>query len=150
MQRRILPILVSALGLALAAGCATGSSGPTAATPWNQAAVTGLARQLSTAADAWQLALRQQDPAQLGSGTSQEGLRLIQKAQVVSEHARALAGHLDAGEGREQTLDTFRSLKEITDDAQQDQARTITDKPTLAAWSKFTGLLRQVQPYYEK
>ena len=74
--------------------------------------------QLSAAADAWQLAVRQENDDRLGSGTAEEGIRLTQKAQLVSEQARSLAGHLKAGEGRDQTYDPFRSLKEAVDDAE--------------------------------
>jgi hypothetical protein len=151
MPRPTVSILIPALGLAVALGCATGSSTPAAGlTPWNQARATEIARQLSTAADAWQLAVRRENDDRLGSGSAEEGFKLTQKAQVVSEQARSLAGHLEAGEGREQTLDPFRSLKEVMDDAQQDQERSELDQSTIAAWAKLTGLLHQIKPYYEK
>jgi len=150
MQRRTLSILIPALGLAVAVGCASNSPPATGLAPWDQARVTEIGRQLSAAADAWQLTVRQENDDRLGSGSAQEGLSLVQKARLVSEQARSLAGHLKAGEGRDQTYDPFRSLKEQVDDADVDQARTELDQPTIAAWAKVTGLMSQIKPYYEK
>jgi hypothetical protein len=150
MQRLLRSILIPALGLAVAAGCASNSP-PAAQLPaWNQARVSELGAQLTAAADAWQLAVRQENDDRLGSGSAEEGVKLIQKAQLVSEAARGLAGHLKAGEGRDQSYDAFRSLKEQVDDADDFQSRAETDQPTVAAWSKFTGLMAEIKPYYEK
>jgi len=150
MPRLVRSFLVPALGLAVAAGCASNSPPAAGLTAWNQARVTALGEQLSAAGDAWQLAVRQENDDRLGSGSSEEGVKLIQKAQLVSEAARSLAGHLKAGEGRDQTYDPFRSLKEEVDDADDFQSRAEVDQPTLAAWSKFTGLMAQIEPYYQK
>lgn len=150
MQRRTLSILISALGLAVAVACASNSPPAAGLAPWDQARVTALGQQLSAAADAWQLAVRQENDDRLGSGSAQEGISLVQKARLVSEQARSLAGHLKAGEGRDQTYNPFRSLKEQVDDAEVDQARAELDQPTIAAWAKVTGLMAQIKPYYEK
>lgn len=150
MPRRTLAILIPAFALAVAAGCASNSPPATGLVPWDQARVTAIGQQLSAAADAWQLAVRRENPDRLGSGSAEEGIDLTRKAQVVSEQARSLAGHLKAGEGRDQTYNPFRSLKEVVDDADVDQARTELDAPTIAAWAKVTGLMAQLKPYYEK
>jgi hypothetical protein len=150
MPRLVLSILIPALGLAVAVGCASNSPPAAGLAPWDQARVTAIGEQLSAAADAWQLAVRRENDDRLGSGTAEEGIKLTEKAQLVSEQARSLAGHLKAGERRDQTYDAFRSLKEQVDDADDFQSRSELDQPTLAAWARFTGLLAQIKPYYEK
>ena len=112
MPRRTLAIPISALALAVAVGCASNSPPATGLAPWDQARVTAIGQQLTAAADAWQLAVRRQNPDRLGSGSAEEGIDLTEKAQIVSEQARSLAGHLKAGQGRDQTYNPFRSLKE--------------------------------------
>lgn len=75
---------------------------------------------------------------------------LTEKASILSEQARSLAGHLKAGQGRDQTYNTFRSLKEQVDDAEVEQARTALGDQVSAAWAKFKGVFDQLKPYYEK
>jgi len=150
MPRRTVSILIPALGLAVAVGCASNAPSTAGLAAWDQARVTELGGQLSAAADAWQLAVRQENDDRLGSGSAGEGFRLTEKAQLVSEQARSLAGHLKAGEGRDQTYNPFRSLKEQVDDAEVDQARSELDQPTIAAWAKVTTLMGQIKPYYER
>jgi len=60
MQRPTLSILIPALGLAVAVSCASNSPPAAGLAPWDQARVTEIGRQLSAAADAWQLAVRQE------------------------------------------------------------------------------------------
>ena len=150
MRRRTLAIVIPALALAVAAGCASSSSPAAAPVPWDQARAAAIGAQLGPAADAWELAVRQANPDRLGAGTSEEGFGLTEKARRVSEQSRSLAGHLKAGQGRDQTYDSFRSLKEQVDDAEVDQARTALDEPVNAAWAKFKGLFDQLKPYYER
>ncbi len=150
MQRLTFSTSILALGLVVAVGCASNSPPATGLMPWDQARVTAIGQQLSAAADAWQLAVRRENDDRLGSGTAEEGFSLTEKAQIVSEQARSLAGHLKAGQGRDQTYNPFRSLKEVVDDVEVAQARSELDAPTIAAWAKVTGLMAQIKPYYEK
>jgi hypothetical protein len=149
MQRTTIAILISALALAVVAGCASNTP-PAGLAPWNQARAAELGGQLAAAADAWQLEVRRENPDRLGAGSAEEGIDLTRKAQILSEQARSLAGHLKAGQGRDQTYNTFRSLKEQVDDAEVDQARTELGDQAGAAWAKFKGVFDQLKPYYEK
>jgi hypothetical protein len=146
MQRTALSIFVVSLALAL--GCAS-QPPPTPAQPWNQARATLLAEEMSKSADDWQLEVRQADPSRLGGGSSEEGMGLSEKAQAVSEQARSLAGRLKAGDGRDLTYDSFRSLKEQMDDVQVMQARTALGEQVPTAWLKFRREFEQLKPYYE-
>ena len=148
MRRTTISISISIAALALALGCAS-TPPPTPAQPWNQARATLLAEELSRSADAWQLEVRQANPDRLGAGSSGEGMGLTEKTQFVSEQARSLAGRLKAGAGREQTYDSFRTLKEQMDDVQVLQARTALGEQVPTAWLKFRRDFEQLKPYYE-
>ncbi len=117
--------------------------------PWDQARVTEIAKQMSDATDAWRLTVRQENDSQLGSGTAEEGFELTRKSLVVAQQARSLAGHLAAGQGRDQTYNSFRSLKEEVDDVEVISARAELEKPAIDAWAKVAGLMAQIKPYYE-
>ena len=147
MQRTTILIVIATLALAL--GCAS-KPPPTPAQPWNQARATLLAEEMSKSADAWELEVRQANPDRLGSGSSEEGMGLTEKTQFVSEQARSLAGRLKAGDGRDQTYDTFRTLKEQMDDVQVMQARTALGDQVPIAWLKVRRDFEQLKPYYEQ
>jgi hypothetical protein len=148
MQRTTFSVVIAITSLALALGCAS-QPPPTPAQPWNQARATLLAEEMSKSADAWQLEVRQANPDRLGAGSSEEGMGLTEKTQFVSEQARSLAGRLKGGAGRDQTYDTFRTLKEQMDDVQVLQARTALGEQVPIAWLKFRREFEQLKPYYE-
>jgi len=147
MPRSSVPLLI-AVALTVALGCATAS--PTPSQPWDQGRATLLAEELSRGADAWQIEVRQANPDRLGAGTSEEGMGLTEKASLVSEQARSLAGHLKAGQGRDQTYNTFRSLKEQMDDVEEMQPRTALGDQVPLAWARIKRPFEQLKPYYEK
>jgi hypothetical protein len=144
-----LAVWTAAVALTLAVGCASGPP-PAAAMPWDQARATQLAEEISRGADAWQLEVRRANPDRLGGGSSEEGMGLTEKANIVSEQARALASHLKAGQGRDQTYDSFRGLKEVMDDVEEMQPRTALGEQVPLAWGKITTAFAQLKPYYQK
>jgi len=139
------------LALGLAATSAVVLATPAAAelATWDQARVTQIAGQLAGAADAWELAVREQPGGEIGSGDAQEQFGLAQKAQALRVQAHALADHLTAGKGHDQTRNEYRSLKEMIDDTEQTAQRAELDDPTMAAWAKVADLQRQIAPYYD-
>jgi hypothetical protein len=143
MQR----ITISIAALALALGCA--STPPTPAEPWNQAHASLLAEEMSKSADAWELEVRQTSADRLGAGSAAEGMGLTEKSRLVGEQARSLAERLKGGAGRDQTYDSFRSLKEQMDDVQVVQARTALGEQVPTAWLKLRRDFEQLKPYYE-
>lgn len=150
MQRTATSIIVGVLGLALAACAGGGGSAASAVqlVPWNQAGVTQIAKQLSSATEAWQLAVRQQGDINVGSGAAEASFGVLEKSQAVTEQARSLAGHLEAGQGREQTLNQFRDLQEVVDDVDAQAPLARVEAPTQTAWSQVTGLMKQLSPFY--
>lgn len=116
---------------------------------WDQARATAIAKQLADAANAWDLAIREQPGGEIGSGDAQQQFGLLQKAEALREQTRALADHLAAGKGYDKTRDEYRSLKETIDYTEEQAQRAELDDPTMAAWSKVTSLQRQIAPYYD-
>lgn len=116
---------------------------------WDQARATSIAKQLADAADAWEQQVRDQPGGQIGSGDAQEEFGLAHKAVALREQTRALAGHLEKGEGQEQTRDYYRDVKELMDDTDRTAQRAELDEPVMDAWAKLISLQRQLAPYYD-
>jgi hypothetical protein len=118
--------------------------------PWDQGRATGIAKQLVDACDAFEQAVRKQPGIdQLGAGSAGEGFGIKQNSRMLTEHSRALAGHLEKGKGHDDTKNEWRSLKEVADDVAEGAQRSELDEPTMDAWAKVTDLMRQLAPYYD-
>jgi hypothetical protein len=116
---------------------------------WDQARVTGIAKQLASACDAFDQAARRQPGATLGSGDAEDTFRMQKRSRVLGEQSLALADHLAAGKGYEPTRNEYRGLKEVADDIEEDAQRSSLDEPTMDAWAKVADLMRQIAPYYD-
>lgn len=116
---------------------------------WDQARATSIARQLADSADAWEQQVRDQPGGQVGSGDAQQVFGLDQKAVALREQTRALAGHLEKGEGQAKTKDYYRDVKELMDDTDQLAQRAELEEPVMDAWAKLIDLQRQLAPYYD-
>jgi hypothetical protein len=116
---------------------------------WDQARVTGIAKQLASACDAFEQAARRQPGAALGSGDAQAVFGMQDETRALREQSLALADHLAAGKGHDPTRDEYRSLKEIADDVEEEAQRSALDEPTMDAWAKVADLMRQIAPYYD-
>lgn len=146
------------IGFALVVACASStdnasgpySMGSPAPLPWDQAKVTGIAQELSIAANDWWQAVRDEGDDQdfVGSGDSEIYDSMMRESRVLFEQSEGLAGNLKGGKGRAETLDMYKSLKEIRDDMVEDQERSFLEDPTIAAWKKWEGLFAQITPYY--
>ena len=117
---------------------------------WDQARATEIAKQLAKSSEAWQLAVREQPDNQVvGGGSAQEGFGLHQKAQTLQEMTAGFAAQLAAGKGHDETLDQYKSIKEIVDDTETIAQRAELDEPTMDAWAKVADGMRQIAPYYD-
>jgi hypothetical protein len=118
-------------------------------TPWDQAQVTAVAKQLAAATEAWELAIRQQPGGEVvGSGDAQDEFSMVHKARVLNEMGGSLAAHLGEGQGYDKTRDLYRSMKEVVDDTQVKTQEAELDLPASNAWAKVTGAMGQLAPYY--
>jgi hypothetical protein len=135
--------------VAAIAACASAPTVASESETWDQAKVTELGNQLAVTGNDWWQALRDQPESDtLGSGDSQVYDSMLRESRVMQEQSAALAGHLEAGKGRADTLDMYKSLKEMADDTEVDEERTFLEAPAIATWKKFKGLMDQLAPYY--
>jgi len=124
---------------------------PAPATPWDQAAVTGLAGQLAKACDALYDEYYRtpgSSGGQIGTGQAQESYRLKYKLRRIEESSQALAGALAAGKGREETTPQVEDLGELARDARVLLSRMFVQSPLQARLDTARGLWRQMLPYY--
>jgi len=90
------------------------------------------------------------EPAQtIGSGDAESFFGLQQNARRLHEQGMALAKHLEAGKGYEETRNLYRSFKEIWDDTTVNAQRSELLEPTMDAFAKVADLQRQLAPYYD-
>ena len=140
------------LGLfAVVAAIATLSASPATADvkPWDQAGVTAIAQKLVPASDAFWQAMRRQPGDTVGSGDAGANVDLQSKSRTLTEMTQGLAGQLAKGKGHHETLDMYKSMKELVDDITNDAMFDSLDAPTNTAWTNFANLLKQIAPYYD-
>ena len=133
---------------AIAAFTAHPASAQTAT--WDQAKVTGIAKELAAAGSAWWQAVRDEGDDQdfVGAGDGEVYDSMMRESRVLFEASQGIAGSLAGGKGRADTLDMYKSIKEVVDDMKVDESRTFLEDPTIAAWKKFADLFKQITPYY--
>jgi hypothetical protein len=138
------------IGFAVIVACATAPDTAPAQTAWDQAKVTAIAQELKVAGDGWWQALRHEGDDQdfVGSGDSQVYDDMLRESRTLFEQSEGLAGNLAGGKGRAETLDMYKSIKEIVDDMIVDEERAFLEAPTIAAWKKYSDLFKQITPYY--
>lgn len=138
----------AACGIALTSLVALAARADLAA--WDQGRATAIAQQLAAACDDFEQAVRKQPGIdELGEGSAGAGFSLTERARTLREQSRALAGHLEKGKGRDQTVNEWRGLREVSDDVEESAQRAQLLDPTMAAWAKVADLMRQLAPYYD-
>jgi hypothetical protein len=138
---RILP------SLALVVLLASSARGELAA--WDQAKVTGLAKELATATDALHETFLQQPPPNLGSMQSQSYHRLKQFVRLLHSEAGALVRSLEAGEGREQTAPMYETLMSLVRSARDEAGRVFVTKDVGERAAAVRRVLNRLGPYYD-
>jgi len=141
---------ISATSL-LAIALAVSLAAPAAAelTPWDQAKVAALGKQLNEAANNLYTTFYKQPVPQFGAGQSNDYRKLKQTMRRIQSEARELDSDLAKGKGRDDTLDIYENLMELVRDARQDVQRVFTTKDVQDAASAMRQLLNQISPYYD-
>lgn len=119
---------------------------------WDQARVTQIAQQLANACNAWwkvTLDQPESDEEEIGSGVAAPDSGLTGQAHALQEQSTILAGHLGKGKGYHETLDMYRTLREIYDDSSVAAPRADLDDQSLAAWNRVSDLMGQIAPFYD-
>ena len=140
-------VATSLLAITLAVSLAS----PTHAelTPWDQAKVSALAKQLNQAANDLYTTFYKQPPPQAGGGQGNDYRRLKQTMRRIQAEARELEGALAKGEGREDTFDIYENLMQLVRDAREDVRRVFTTKDVQDRATAMRQLLNQISPYYD-
>jgi hypothetical protein len=140
---RLVPFF-SAVALSLAAGSAGAEL-----TPWDQGKVTGIAKQLVSAAqDLYDTFYKQPVPT-VGSGQARSYQRLKQKIRGIRTQAKQLAGDLEKGEGFEATLPGYEDLMQLVRSARDDARKIFTTKDVSDKATAVREQLNQLGPYYD-
>jgi hypothetical protein len=144
MSARPLPSCLFAFAvLALAASAAA------EVTPWDQARVTELAKQLQQATQALYDTFYKQPTPQRGSGLSREYQRLKHEVRRVRVEARQLATQLAGGEGHDETLPSYEDLMQTVRRAQDHARRVFSTSDVQDRAEAVRAILDQIRPYYE-
>ena len=141
---RSLLALLLVLGLAVSAGSASAEL-----TPWDQAKVSILAKDLVTAAQALQDTFQSQPPPMTGSGQSRDYYRLKQIVRHLRQEATQLSGDLEKGAGMEETLASYEDLMMSVRDAREVGARIFATQGIKDKAATARAILNQLSPYYD-
>jgi hypothetical protein len=146
MSTRLAVHLIFALAMALLLA-APGSRADLAA--WEQAKVAALAKELEGAAHALYDTFIKMPAPGVGSMKSHVYYRLKQEVRLLRVEARELAGSLEKGEGREQTLPIYDHLMQLVRIARDDAAKTFNTQDVGKRAAAVRGVLNQLGPYYD-
>jgi hypothetical protein len=118
-------------------------------TPWDQAKVTELAKQLETATGALSDAFRKQPQPTLGSAQRKSFFQLRQEVRQLRRESRSLSRALQQGEGQEETLPSFESMMRTVRSATDIARRTFSGADIQTRADAARDILNQLAPYYD-
>jgi hypothetical protein len=139
--RRSVLLAVSLLSLAASARAEL--------TPWDQAEVTELAKQLEPATSALSDALRQQPPPTAGSPQRAPFFELQQEVRFLRREARTMSRALERGADREETLPGWESMMQTVRSATEIARRTFSGAQVQTRADAAREILNQLAPYYD-
>ena len=119
---------------------------------WDQAKVTGLAKELETATDALYQAFLQQPPPNAGTMQTQSYYRLKQLVRMLHGQVDVFAKSLeegDEGDGRDETVWIYESLMSLARSARLEAARVFVAKDVSERATAVRRVLNQLGPYYD-
>jgi hypothetical protein len=139
------------LASVVVAACSFGFAGAARAelTPWDQAKVAALAKQLETSTKDLYDTFYKQPVPQAGSGQGQDYRRLKQEVRRLQSEARELSNALAKREGREDTLPIYEHLMEVVRSVRDSSRRVFTTADVQSRASATRQLLNQLAPYYD-
>ena len=143
MDRMARCLLVLALALAL------GTPAVAELTPWDQAKVSALGKQLNEGTKALYDTFYKQPVPGAASGQAQDYRRLKQELRRLRSEAKEFSDALGRGEGREDTLDIYENLMTEVRDAREMAARVFTTKDVQERASAVRQVLNEISPYYD-
>jgi len=142
---RTAAVVVTALYLALG----TAPAARAELTPWDQAKVTELAKQLAAATSALSDTFRRQPPPTVGSSQRTAFFRLDQEVRHLRRESSSLARALERGADRDQAQGSFESLMETVRRARDHARRLFTVAEMQQRSDAALAILNQLRPYFE-
>ena len=115
---------------------------------WDQAAVTGIAKELVDAAGDLRQSVRQASPPPPGSSQRRIHFQALDDLRVIQGSIRSLARQLEGGAGRDETFPTFQRIRTLRNDIAQSARQADVREPTLGKLETAGSLLAQLEPYY--
>ncbi len=153
--RFVLPaVLAAALG-AWAAGAAhhekaeAEEAAPVAAeSPWDQAKVTELVKDLHAKVVTIRKAERNAPPDTIASGQARARKQLNDNFRMIDRESKHLVRRLEEGQGREETLPLFRRVDQLRLDSAEQLRRMFLPQAAIEHIRAARALLDQIRPYY--
>jgi hypothetical protein len=116
---------------------------------WDQAQVTALSKELVQATNDLYETFRKQPEPSIGSTHPQAYYRLKQFVRILRSESQQLAGSLERGEAREQTLAIYDNLMQLTRSAREDAGKVFVAHDVGDRASVVRGVLNRLGPYYD-
>lgn len=144
--------LLSTAALAIiAAACAGPMPASVTPKPWDQAAVTALAKQLpgATAQLYQQIYDEAQEVSMPGTfSNSGQANQFLGDVRMMEEEAGHLATDLSKAKGKQQTIGSFQRIKELFDDAKVSGEQQFEVQQITSQFGQVESLIDQLEPYY--
>jgi hypothetical protein len=115
---------------------------------WDQAKVTGLAKELETATDALYQTFLQQPPPSLAM-QSESYYRLKQLVRMLHVQVDVFTKSLEEGEGRDQTVWMYETVMSLARSARLEAGRVFVAKDVGERAAAVRGVLNRLGPYYD-
>jgi hypothetical protein len=131
-------------GLALAAGHASAELAQ-----WDQARVTQYAQELEKACSELQRALDAQ-PTYTTPINQRSYYQASDDIRVMSNSAAHLVAELKGGKGREQTYPTFKRIRSLQHNAQEEGRKALIPENIMEKATPVGGSIIKLAPYYEE
>jgi hypothetical protein len=141
--------LVSWLGSLVIAALLSAPNARGELAAWDQAQVTALAKELTTATDALYDTFQKKPPPNVASMQMNAYYRLKQFVRLLRLESQHLASSLESGEGREQTLPMYENLMQLARSARDEAGRVFVTQDIGERAAAVRGVLNQLGPYYD-
>lgn len=150
-------IVFALLSLVIATGAAAEhheagkdvSARPENAPAWDQAKATAAAQSLAASVDGLRTALRNQPSSSIvPGGGSRPRHKLLDRLRLMESESKHLAGVLEEGQGRDETLPVFERINQIRRDAVEQAQRMFLQQPVIEKIESARGPLEELAGYY--
>ena len=147
-RSRTLRRVVSSFAVAIFfLAAAVGSPSRADLTPWDQEAVTGLAKELASAVKEARSAFRSRSPTTIGAG-DQLRKQFGEALKGLESSTRQLVSRLEKGADREGTASIAAKIRTRVRDAREYGRKTLQTEELTTLYGPVNDLLDRIEPYY--